>query len=120
MKKNTQSIEESAHEALAGHALADAESPLLLMVSGGSDSCGLAYAMHALSERGAVGPLAMLHVNHCIRGQAADDDQRFVESLADALSIPLFMCKVDIPQLVAREGGNLEAIARRERYAAAT
>ena len=120
MKKNTQSIEESAHEALAGHALADAESPLLLMVSGGSDSCGLAYAMHALSERGAVGPLAMLHVNHCIRGQAADDDQRFVESLADALGIPLFTCKVDIPQLVAREGGNLEAIARRERYAAAT
>ena len=58
MKKNTQSIEESAHEALAGHALADAESPLLLMVSGGSDSCGLAYAMHALSERGAVGPLS--------------------------------------------------------------
>ena len=90
------------------------------MVSGGSDSCGLAYAMHALSERGAVGPLAMLHVNHCIRGQAADDDQRFVESLADALGIPLFTCKVDIPQLVAREGGNLEAIARRERYAAAT
>lgn len=120
MKKNTQSIEESAYEALAEHALADAESPLLLMVSGGSDSCGLAYAMHALSERGAVGPLAMLHVNHCIRGQAADDDQRFVESLADALGIPLFMCKVDIPQLVAREGGNLEAIARRERYAAAT
>ena len=119
MKKNTQSIAEIALRALAEHGLASTSTPLLLMVSGGSDSCGLAYAMSELAQRGAVGPLAMLHVNHCIRGQAADGDQRFVEALADALGIPLFTCKVDIPTLVAREGGNLEAIARRERYAAA-
>lgn len=119
VKNITQSIDEMACEAMAKHALADETNPLLLMVSGGSDSCGLAYAMHELAQRGAVGPLAMLHVNHCIRGQAADDDQRFVEALADALGIPLFTCTIDIPQLVAREGGNLEAIARRERYAAA-
>ena len=119
MKKNTQSIAEIALRALAEHGLASTSTPLLLMVSGGSDSCGLAYAMSELAQRGAVGPLAMLHMNHCIRGQAADGDQRFVEALADALGIPLFACRIDIPALVEQEGGNLEAIARRERYAAA-
>ncbi|MBQ6455245.1 MAG: tRNA lysidine(34) synthetase TilS [Eggerthellaceae bacterium] len=119
VKKNTQSIEEKTLRALSEHGLADKANSLLLMVSGGSDSCGLAYVMHDLSQRGEIGPLAMLHVNHCIRGQQADDDQRFVEALADALGLPLFVCSIDIPALVASEGGNLEAIARRERYAAA-
>jgi len=89
------------------------------MVSGGSDSTALAYLCAELRACGALGPLAMLHVNHKLRGGAADEDARFVGELALLLDIPLFSCEVDISGMVRREGGNVEAVARRERYLAA-
>lgn len=99
--------------------LAQPDSPVLLMVSGGSDSVGLAYLMHEMMPRKVVGELAMLHVNHQIRGDAAFEDQAFVEQLAEALAIPLFICEIDVPAEVRRTGENEEAVARRERYLAA-
>lgn len=105
--------------ALAARALAGADTPALLMVSGGSDSTALAYLAHELRERGALGQLAMLHVNHQLRGQDADDDARFVAQLAELLGIPLFSCDIDIAGEAQRTGENVEAVARRERYLAA-
>ncbi len=93
--------------------------PVVLMVSGGSDSTALAYIMKELSSHNFCGPLAILHVNHKIRGQEADDDQKFVEELAAKLAIPYFACEVNIPLIAAERGGNVEAIAREERYLAA-
>ncbi|WP_139651663.1 tRNA lysidine(34) synthetase TilS [Raoultibacter phocaeensis] len=104
---------------IAEHDLACADTPVLLMVSGGSDSTALAYAANALHEAGAIGPLAMLHVNHQLRGDDADGDQAFVESLAQLLDIPLFSCEIDIAGEARRTGENVEAVARHERYLAA-
>lgn len=104
---------------IAERGLGDAESGVLLMVSGGSDSTALAYAAADLAKQKVVGPVAMLHVNHRLRGADADADQRFVQSLADLLSIPLFTCEVNIGRLADERGENVEAVARRERYLAA-
>ena len=98
--------------------LASVDNPVVLMVSGGSDSTALAYIGADLRNRGALGFVSMLHVNHKLRGEASDADAAFVESLAKALDIPLFACEIDMPALM-REGGNMESVARRERYAAA-
>lgn len=92
--------------------------PVVLMVSGGSDSTALAYIMQDLFNRSMIGQPAILHVNHQLRGQDAYDDQAFVQELAALLEIPFFACEIDIAQL-AEEGGNIEAIARHERYLAA-
>ncbi len=94
-------------------------SAVLCMVSGGSDSTALAYVMHELYVQGHIGQLAMLHVNHKLRGQDADEDARFVEGLAKTMDIPLFICEVDIAEMVRATNGNMEAIARAERYRAA-
>lgn len=102
-----------------GRMSAQEPAPVLLMVSGGSDSTALAYVACELREAGLVGPLAMLHVNHHLRGADADADARFAEGLARLLEIPLFMCDIDVAAIVARTGENTEAVARRERYAAA-
>ena len=99
--------------------LAGEGTPVLLMVSGGSDSTALAYLASELHAARLVGPLAMLHVNHQLRGQDADEDARFVEDLARLLDIPLFLCEIDVGAEAARTGGNVEAVARRERYLAA-
>ncbi len=105
--------------ALSERLLADEETPVLLMVSGGSDSTALAYLARQLHDEGLLGPLAMLHVNHQLRGEAAEADARFVGELAALLDIPLFSCEIDIAGEAARTGENIEAVARRERYLAA-
>lgn len=101
------------------HGLEQPDAPVLLMVSGGSDSTALAYLAADLHRRGRLGPLAMLHVNHRLRGADSDADAAFVARLAEVLDIPLFNCEIDVGALTREEGGNLEAVARRERYAAA-
>ena len=100
--------------------LATPETPVLLMVSGGSDSTALAYIAYELRKQQAIGPLAMLHVNHMLRGENSDADAEFVAHLAQLLEIPLFAAQVDVARLVQKEAGNTEAIARRERYALAS
>ena len=109
----------SARATIASRELAGSDTPVLLMVSGGSDSTALAYLAHDLSVEGFVGPLAMLHVNHCLRPGEADADETFVAHVAELLEIPLFTCRIDIAAQAKAEGGNVEAIARRERYLAA-
>lgn len=115
----TDALVDRVGEVLAARTLADADTPALLMVSGGSDSTALAYIACDLRERGMLGQLAMLHVNHQLRGADADDDARFVARLAELLSIPLFSCDIDIAGEARRTGENVEAVARRERYLAA-
>lgn len=108
-----------AESTITKHGLANFDTPVLLMVSGGSDSTALAYLSSDLVEQGVIGPCALLHVNHRLRGEAADEDARFVGELAALLDLPFFCCEVDVAALVEEEGANLEAVARRERYAAA-
>lgn len=106
-------------QTIADNDLACSDTPVLLMVSGGSDSTALAYLAKKLHEAKDIGALAMLHVNHQLRGADADADQAFVEQLAKLLDIPLFTCEVDIASEAQRLGENVEAVARHERYLAA-
>ena len=99
--------------------LANADTPVLAMVSGGSDSTALAYAVAQLHEDGLIGMVALLHVNHLLRGEDSDGDQAFVEQLAQMLDLPLFTCQINVADMVASTGDNLEAVARHERYLAA-
>lgn len=95
------------------------DSAVLLMVSGGSDSTALAYAAADLASQSVIGPAAILHVNHKLRGADADADQEFVRQLADLLGFPLFCCEINVAGLADASGENVEAVARRERYLAA-
>lgn len=108
-----------AKDTIAERKLADAQAPVVLMVSGGSDSTALAYIAQELHEAGIIGPVAMLHVNHQLRGADADADAAFVSDLATALSIPLFTMNFDVAEEAQRTGENIEAVGRRVRYHAA-
>lgn len=61
----------------------------------------------------------MVHVNHQLRGSDADADAAFVQQLADALQLPLFLVEIDVGAIAREAGENIEAVARHERYAAA-
>ena len=103
-------------------------SPVVLMVSGGSDSTALLVraATGELDLADGRGPvrlarerLCVLHVNHQIRGAEADADEAFVRELASSLGVACRCVRVDIPARVAATGGNLEELARQARYDAA-
>ncbi|HLJ50859.1 MAG TPA: tRNA lysidine(34) synthetase TilS [Bryobacteraceae bacterium] len=81
-------------------------------VSGGADSVCLLHVLREQASRWNL-QLSVIHVNHHIRGEAANRDARFVHELADAFAVPIHHRDVDVPA----RGGNLEQEARLARYA---
>ena len=100
--------------------LAGPATPVALMVSGGSDSTALAYVCADLRKEGALGSLRIFHVNHQLRGAEADADEAFVAQLAETLGIPFEVARIDVAAAAEAEHGNVEAVARRLRYEAAS
>jgi tRNA(Ile)-lysidine synthase len=89
---------------------------LVVAVSGGPDSVALARAA-ALARGEADGPLVLAHLDHGLRGAEGEADADFVAALASALpGAELCRGRLDVGGLARREGANLEAVARRERY----
>ena len=109
--------------------------PVVLMVSGGADSTALLVlaATSKLDIDDGRGPariarerLHVLHVNHCLRGMDAEEDEEFVRELSSRYGIPCTVRRVDVATRAreAREhgdptAGNVENAGREARYAAA-
>lgn len=121
-------VEGSHRGQLEGQRRGQAEAPVILMVSGGADSMALLHM--AVTEpldlddgaglaRIAKERLHVLHVNHLLRGEDADADQRFVQETCDLLDIPCTALRVDVVKLAQERDGNVEDVGRRVRYDAA-
>ena len=102
--------------------------PVILMVSGGADSMALLHM--AVTEPLDLGDSAglarivkerlhVLHVNHLLRGEDADADQRFVQETCNSLGVPCTALRVDVAKLAQERDGNVEDVGRRVRYDAA-
>jgi tRNA(Ile)-lysidine synthase len=85
--------------------------PVLVALSGGPDSTALVAAMAALRDAGAAAPIAACHVDHQLRAGSAAEAE-LCEELCRSISVPLHRVRVDVG------AGNLQAAARRARYAA--
>jgi tRNA(Ile)-lysidine synthase len=86
-------------------------------VSGGADSVAMLWAMVALKERhGGRGQLYVGHLNHGLRGNAAEEDAAWVKSLSERLGLPCEVGKVDIGSIAEEQGDGWEAAARSARY----
>jgi tRNA(Ile)-lysidine synthase len=83
-------------------------SRVIVAVSGGADSVCLLHVLRELAPASVVG---VAHFNHQWRAEASDEDERFVASLASALSLPFFRAGMKPAQ------GNREQEARRARLA---
>jgi tRNA(Ile)-lysidine synthetase, N-terminal domain len=91
-------------------------SAILVAFSGGIDSSSLAVALQRLKEPLKIKCLALLHINHLLRGEESYRDENFARSFAQKYSLELFVERVDVPSLAKKKGGNIEAVAREERY----
>jgi tRNA(Ile)-lysidine synthase len=84
-------------------------------VSGGADSVALLRLLLELrSKLGIV--VCVVHLNHLLRGQAADADERFVARLAERHALEFFLQRVNVAARAKREKLNVEDAARRVRY----
>jgi tRNA(Ile)-lysidine synthase len=84
-------------------------------VSGGSDSVALVFLLRELASQGDLVLSGLAHLNHHIRGAAADADAAFCRALAERLEIPAFMGDVDVPAAARRDGASLEVAGRQAR-----
>lgn len=89
----------------------ETELPLVLAVSGGSDSIAMLWMFAQFRKR----DLLVAHLDHGIRGQAGKKDADFVAEMAARFEIPLKTLALPVPELL-RKGESLEDGARRIRY----
>jgi tRNA(Ile)-lysidine synthase len=95
----------SRYNMLAAHGTKSAR--VIAAVSGGADSVCLLHALRELDV-----PLAgVAHLNHKLRGDASDQDEKFVKRLAAQFHLPFYRAEAR----VIEAGGNLEQEARRAR-----
>lgn len=89
---------------------------LLVGYSGGGDSSALLHALHVCREEYGITPVAM-HLNHCIRGEEADRDERHCRRFCREHGIALKVCRADVPAYARAHRLGLEEAARELRYA---
>ena len=105
--------EEKIKATIQAYDMIDENDIILVGLSGGSDSCALIYYLltHCPNNK-----IYAAHINHMIRGEAADSDEEFVRCLCDEYNIRLFVEKINVPEIAAKTKKTLEEAARDVRY----
>ena len=88
---------------------------VIVALSGGADSVSLLHVLISLEEEYDL-DIHAAHLNHMIRGDEADRDERFVRELCEEWGIPLHCERCDIPSIAKVSGESLELCGRRIRY----
>ncbi len=97
------------------HALAGTRGVVAL--SGGADSVCLAILLRNLQSAGVIGNLVVAHLNHQLRGEESDADEAFVIEQCRQWGIACRTNRCAVARVAEETGANLEATARRLRYA---
>ena len=88
---------------------------LVVGVSGGADSVCLLRLLCEIQEEWDL-TLSVVHINHGIRGQEADEDAAYVAQLAKRWHLPFFLVEEDVPKLAREQGLSEEEAGRELRY----
>lgn len=83
-----------------------------LACSGGVDSMTLLSIF-----KKAQWDIEVLHVNYQLRGEDSELDMNLVKDTCERLSIPFHLKRINLQPILDSEGGNLQEVARKVRYA---
>jgi tRNA(Ile)-lysidine synthase len=106
------------HNLVVERPAGESPTPILLMVSGGSDSTAMCLLAEEFSTNGLLdrGSITVLHVNHGLRGNDSYNDSLFVEKLAGYCGFRYELRYIDIFSHLDQFGGNVESAGRHLRY----
>lgn len=108
-------IVRSAGSTLNRYHLVSEGDRVLIGLSGGVDSVVLLHVMMQLCPNWG-GRVGAAHLNHGLRGSAADDDARFAAGVASQLGIPFYMGRADVNAAARERGLSIEEASRQARY----
>jgi len=97
------------------HNLINKGDKIVVAVSGGADSVALLHGLYSLKEVYEI-ELYVCHLNHQLRGQAADGDAEYVKELSDSLGIKSYIYSRDIERFAKDKKMGFEEAAREVRY----
>lgn len=90
---------------------------VVVAVSGGADSVALLQVLSAWRKHMDL-TLAVVHVEHGLRGKESLEDATFVEQLARQLALQFFLKRINLKSHPdKRKGESVQAVAREKRYA---
>jgi tRNA(Ile)-lysidine synthase len=102
-------------ESIRRYQLLEGGDRVIVALSGGPDSVALLLALKELEESLSL-QVSAAHMNHLLRGEESDEDERFVCRLCQQAGVPIEVQRMDTQQEVERSGENLQSCARRLRY----
>ena len=85
-------------------------------VSGGADSLCLLFMLKEFAQEMSL-KLAVVHVNHGIREEAAED-AAYVKKICEELDVPFYLKEADVEEIAKSQGISTEEAGRNVRYAA--
>ncbi len=89
---------------------------VLVAFSGGPDSRFLLNFLLKNRENFGIEKIACAHMNHNLRGEESDRDEKFVRAVCKNLNLEIFVKSLDIHKISIEEKRGLEEVARSERY----
>lgn len=89
---------------------------VLVGFSGGADSALLLCLLKKYSEKNVCPKIAVLHVNHLIRGEEAERDETFARDFAHSLGVEFIAVKRNVPLEAKKASKGIEETARNIRY----
>lgn len=105
---------ECAETAILENGMLDGCKTAVCALSGGADSTALLIVMKELS--GKMGfEVKACHLNHGLRGEESDADERFCEELCENLGVELYRKKICVAEL-QKKHESTEETARKARY----
>ena len=115
--QNRRKTEEKVFSYLEKYRMVQPGDKLILGVSGGADSVCLLFLSLEYRRRMDF-EMAVVHVNHGLRGEEAGEDARYVEALCREKGICCYPVQGDVAGLAASERCSVEDAGRRLRYRA--
>ena len=104
-----------AEAAIEKYRLLSGGDSVIIALSGGADSVTLLSVLNSIKEKYNL-KLYAAHLNHGIRGEEADNDEKFCKILCENYNIHLFVKHIDVPKLSAEQKISAELCGRNERY----
>lgn len=88
---------------------------ILVGFSGGADSVCLLHYLYTNREKLGIEVMAA-HINHGLRGNSADNDERFCKDFCEKRGIAFFSQRVDVKAVAKQTGISEETAGRKVRY----